>query len=643
MPPSPSKEEANWPREGETKHMQGRPRHRYSRSLNGSDQPTPIPLPVDEHGGILFPSSTSPVKEIGRSYTGEPYPSSPTKEQPVPRAYTGGSFPVSGATPWSQGTADPPATGRPLPLPPQAPDLPANPKEWLPSHVATYLAGVLRARRMDGQETEDGYPLPIAVVQDIAEFIRRAKVTGRMFLRLTDTSLEEMHVNPLWRSTLLSASRALRQNVLQGRIWGYGSTPASPTKSHYYSSTDEEESVAPQQRPLPSRPSLTGDGYLSSSSASSFEQRGRTSEGRYRNGKVKGMVETFERERSRSESEGSDAHYSPRKPDHRPLPVPPRPAEEEFDEYFDFGGTAKANKGSIRGENKFSSIRGSKGTGSRRKPVGADMFAPPSASSIFASYTVEEPPSLPKKAYHATMMGAGEDEPTIEELLQAEEMSGATAWELTEDYGETAKRISRDMKLLGSARVSGALAWEEEEGKVTIKPAAPTANPIPDFGQKTRVDDDHPSRRRLSDEGVAMDSEPEFISAREEEEERKKKAKEEEEKNAKEEEEACIKLEKAMAQTRAMVAALAKRVGDVEGEIKVMEERAQARELAAATAPKSVWETLSKVFSDPRRAVADLSKLVKQPRLRTTLVFMSLGVCAVALKVAMKRNAAIKH
>jgi hypothetical protein len=71
-------------------------------------------------------------------------------------------------------------------------DLPANPKLWTPSQLGSYLSAALRVRVGD-QEA-----LPQAVARDIAAFVRQARISGRVFLRLNEGDLEEYVV--LFRS-----------------------------------------------------------------------------------------------------------------------------------------------------------------------------------------------------------------------------------------------------------------------------------------------------------------------------------------------------------------------------------------------------------------------------------------------------------
>jgi hypothetical protein len=69
----------------------------------------------------------------------------------------------------------------------ELPDLPADAKLWTPSQVAAYLSGALRVH----SGGHDDMALPPPVARDIAAFVRAAKMTGRVFLRLSDDHLDE--------------------------------------------------------------------------------------------------------------------------------------------------------------------------------------------------------------------------------------------------------------------------------------------------------------------------------------------------------------------------------------------------------------------------------------------------------------------
>lgn len=67
-------------------------------------------------------------------------------------------------------------------------DLQSNPKLWTPSQLSAYLVTALRVRtRTNSAETA---PLPAPVAKDIAAWVKRAGITGRVFLRWGEDDLE---------------------------------------------------------------------------------------------------------------------------------------------------------------------------------------------------------------------------------------------------------------------------------------------------------------------------------------------------------------------------------------------------------------------------------------------------------------------
>lgn len=111
-------------------------------------------------------------------------------------------------------------------------------------------------------------------------------------MRLTDLfSCLSLGVNTLWRSALLAAARSLRQNILYGRIWG--NPPSDP---------EQEQEQARVQDESPFGTTL----YASSSSSLDLDLPftggdpdpgcSRHTTQRLRNGRVRGMVDKWERE-----------------------------------------------------------------------------------------------------------------------------------------------------------------------------------------------------------------------------------------------------------------------------------------------------------------------------------------------------------
>ncbi|KAF9526331.1 hypothetical protein CPB83DRAFT_908443 [Crepidotus variabilis] len=237
-------------------------RHRYSRSLT-SDNPQPLPPPPS---GV----SPSPTREM---FSEEPevYDDTPTRRNQ--RAET-----------------LPSSVGAPV----QHVDLPDDPKSWTPSQVSTYLSSTLRAGSAN---------LPGPVAKDIATFIRERRITGRIFLRLSEDDLIQFGVNQLWRTTLLTASRGLRQTILRGRIWGFGNTPTSPQ--------DEED-----QGNLSSSSSNLSSGGLGPSSAGRRSRHSSTASSSSERNRVQDLIESLERSSSAQsgmDEEGTTSEYNGRR------------------------------------------------------------------------------------------------------------------------------------------------------------------------------------------------------------------------------------------------------------------------------------------------------------------------------------------
>ncbi|KAI9434384.1 hypothetical protein H4582DRAFT_1979601 [Lactarius indigo] len=252
-------------------------------------------------------------------------------------------------------------------------DLPHNPKAWTPSQLSVYLTTALRVR--------SGARLPERVARDITSWVRREAVTGRAFLRWTDEDLEALGINTLWRGALLAAARNLRQNILRGRLWG---TPTSEP--------EQEESDAPFDSSLSyAFPSSSPD--LTLVDANVDADTGRVRWTTNTNGRVRGMVDKWERGSASSRS-------SSRSSSHR-----------------DSEGDSRSEPGS---------------------DAGVDIV--PSANE-----TASPAPPLPLEG-SATVDGSSQ-EPTIEDLLAADSASmpmdgswGARAWEDL-NIGVTMRRV----------------------------------------------------------------------------------------------------------------------------------------------------------------------------------------------------------
>lgn len=214
-----------------------------------------------------------------------------------------------------------------------------------------------------------------------------------------------MGVNKLWKDALLTSSRNLRRNVLKGKIWG---PPAE-------GDPDDD---------------LFAD--MSNSSTSSVESLHNLTDGdnpgphyirsyrRYRNNRVRGMVESFER----SGSFSSDSSFS------------------ELAERNAFIAQYDANQDAVSGGPVEAPSHSSE------PPAPLSLPPPPPATDSPSMSPSKRP--LPQIPVHPSLRELPAEELTVEELLEAEgeEMSsswGARAWEeLDNKPGVTVKKLIQD-------------------------------------------------------------------------------------------------------------------------------------------------------------------------------------------------------
>ncbi|TRM61853.1 hypothetical protein BD626DRAFT_570557 [Schizophyllum amplum] len=568
--------------------------HRYSRSLT-SDSPRPLPAPPvsdSEDNG-------SPMKGMQRAET----------------------VPAQNMAPQSPMT--------PSEILPD--DLPPNPKLWTPSQLATYLTTALRVK------SGEALQLPKPVAKDIAQFVRESKITGRVFVRMTETDLEGYGISKPWCAALLAASRNLRHNVLKGRIWGFGNSSASGE-----SEGDDEDTPNKRRRsqstssPTHHRNPFDSELYSSASSSSSLDLSTNSAmRGHYRNGRVKGMVASFERSssmdedfrprRERSDSTTSSVESLPEEPSdylsltQRPLPTPPNTAKL----------SSPAN--------------------GRALPVPPCMA--PSIASDTEGYETA-----------ASMMHPDEDEPTIEELLAASgEMSaphfGGYAWENAHETLVTMKRVpvpsyemptfAEPMPTVKGADGKGSGSRTGSDERVALDdiftaspcrmspsrplPPPPTEPPILDLPA-------------TSDKAVATMQVLPDADARE-----------------------YTQLKANIGRTRNLIEQFKRRLEEVEGKIAAMEERERQNALASqpdteareeatvAPTPKGHWlpvlagwalqkvglaNVLAPPRQDKRKDRSTLYRLEDPTTLRALppyIFFVGLGVCAVVLRVLLRR------
>lgn len=313
-------------------------------------------------------------------------------------------------------------------------DLPSNPKVWTPSQLSSYLTTALRVR------SGEMLCLPLPVARDIANFVKEAKINGRQFLRLSEEELEAMEVNKLWQTALLSSSRNLRQNVLKGRIWGTtADNEPFPFSSERYNSSSSSLDLSSSARFL-----IQSEGE---STGSARKPR------RTRNGRVRGMVDSYER----SGSFSSDSSFSDTGID---IDAAKRYAEEELVVHSPIETAEESSSLAVSSEN---------------------------------SSPVRRP--LPQPPVHPSLKDSPEWEPTMEELLESDGAAmtmikrgswGAKAWEeidLTANV--TVKKVTSMSKTDGDnvsgiirRSVSGRQKSRDERRVVTaiFSPAVEGAN-----------------------------------------------------------------------------------------------------------------------------------------------------------------------
>ncbi|KAI1792113.1 hypothetical protein LXA43DRAFT_972705 [Ganoderma leucocontextum] len=328
-----------------------------------------------------------------------------------------------------------------LSAPPSIDDLPENPKMWTPSQLATYLTTALRMT--SGGKTGDIEPigLPALVAKDIATFVKSARIGGRTFLRLNEEDLESLGMNKKWRDALLVAARNLRQNVLKGRIWGGDPSPiSSPSPSFapapfsvLQPNPSPSSSPTREQSVLYSNPTFNSSSS-SVDSAASFSTGddegaaggaalGRSKAKRYRNGRVRGMVETFERSGSFSSDGGFEDEAAPSTSAERDRTS----ARKEIRELAEL-------QAQLTGQRVVESPSPSP---SKRRP----LPVPPSPSGSASNTLLDEEPTM---------------EALLAELAKQPSVTGARAWEEVDlANGVTVKRVPAHEATLGQKTIQG--------------------------------------------------------------------------------------------------------------------------------------------------------------------------------------------
>lgn len=370
-------------------------------------------------------------------------------------------------------------------------------------------------------------------------------------------------VNTLWRNALLAAARSLRQNILYGRIWG---NPPSDL--------EQEQEQAQVQDESPFGSTL----YASSSSSLDLPLAGRVTDAgcsrhptqRLRNGRVRGMVDKWERESAGDRSPTRRSNNSCSRSD------------------------SESDNGSELGEGEMA--------------VEEDVDVPEALIPVFSDDGMG---TLP----------AADDEPSIEDLLASElaptapkrRSWGARAWEEL-DSGTTVRRIEPHDTVVQRHDISGS--------------AGANASSAPNFGtfskhggannnssrrvRGTNKEDPRLARRAAADIfAVFPVSTPTLVEAEVQADIRAETKEEAEAKVAEAEAEAELKaselaLESEMRYTHAMVEEFRRRLVEVESRVSAMEAEEKQRTHVSPQQQKQPSQEISVVAKDTHDNVVEV-------------------------------------
>lgn len=289
-------------------------------------------------------------------------------------------------------------------------DLPSNPEQWTTDQLLSHLSTSLNA----------GKDLKTSSVDVMLNWVRKRGLTGRQWLRLTYTDVISTSLSDTQRSRLLENSRTLRTDVLRAHIGGASdeitdsskaihirnrsTAKSSPFHGDLYGMSVSSVDLSLHSRmdfSNPLSPSVTIN--PSNSVSESFVQRYsdlariRTR----RRGKVKGLVETWEQERSRRGSISSS-------------------------------GTS-GGEGSV-----FGSDPECDGDPKQFQTLQDGVSAPLHEEGLLPSADTTVIASSPPRSYSSI---DDDHEPSMEELLPYFGPIGVRGWEADIGLGETVKRV----------------------------------------------------------------------------------------------------------------------------------------------------------------------------------------------------------
>ena len=410
-----------------------------------------------------------------------------------------------------------------------------------------------------------------------------------------------MGVNKLWKDALLTSSRNLRRNVLKGKIWGpsaeddldddlFANTSNSSTSSleSLHNATDGDD---------------PGPHYIKPYR-------------RYRNGRVRGMVESFERSGSFSSSSSSS----------------------ELAERNAFIAEYNANQAVIaqspvEAPSHFPEL-------SSPSPL---PLPPPTVDSLSGSSGKRPLPQIP---VHPSLRDLPVDEPTVEELLEAEgeELGsswGARAWEEFDDKpGITVKKfiqdaphsgdINPDMTICGLSTVVESRSREGSKGKkprderrivtAIFSPPVPSTSQVSALIQAPELTS---SRSRREEELEDQVKSTTLIL-----EEYKKRLEE---------------VERKVSHMADVEVRLNQKIEKADRENKELQEKVREAERKTVQ-PKSDHTSRSHTVADPRTsAIARRKKVIDNldpqsiSALSQYVLLVGIGVCAVVFRVVLKK------
>ncbi|KAG8212809.1 hypothetical protein J3R82DRAFT_11101 [Butyriboletus roseoflavus] len=407
-----------------------RVRHRHSSSLSlveaelrGEVRTGPAPLPIPP--SVVVASSDNPSVSSGRA-------DEPKLTHRVRRAET---MPPGSATPAITGHRGhdqnyPYSHDQGIESELYA-GLPSNPKQWSTYQLTTYLETSLRSENNTDGDKDD------SSLMDIVECVRTRGLTGRELLRLTDADLAGTPLSDMQRAQLLEHSRTLRADVLRGRIYvdSYHSHEVSDHSNEIYSrsahsytpfnnirgasvSVDDLRLLLDnntRESAFPPSPAMSLHRSNSVSDASAQRYRDLARMRMRRRGKVKGLVESWER----ASTSGSECSAS----EQGSVSESEAESESEIEPEVESISGAKCLPESL---SDLPSALHDESLHDVRTTL-VDSTSP----YIYMNTALE-------------VVGDEEEEPSIEELLASSSsipLKGARAWEADFGLGETVKRI----------------------------------------------------------------------------------------------------------------------------------------------------------------------------------------------------------